>query len=131
MSPEEAMMQIDQLTQGIDQMMEESPVLNMEVEEVQDRDQYWITFIDTHTMQTHQVFSGTLNIHTFNENEFVATLSGQEMVECLGKRASTSAENEEECGSTNFSLIPGMKILKEGPAKLSINAKIERFDDHR
>jgi hypothetical protein len=131
-SQQEASQKLMALQDQITNMVDNSSVLNVEIQEPEVGQNYAINFVDTKELVEENVFSGVLHIIRFNEKEFVARLSnGKQLVECLEKRAASSVDTEKKCKETESSLFPGMYILKESSATMYINAKLKKFQDFR
>jgi len=129
-SPQEAMKQIEALTNPLLEEVDAAYATNIAPEEVEEKTNYSIIFMDTHESSQTHVFEGVLHIITFDKNKLVATLSGKHIVECMDVVRKNSP-SPEACGQVQSSLSPQLKVLREEQVQLSINTAFERFTDNR
>ncbi|MEM6893027.1 MAG: hypothetical protein AAF554_05000 [Bacteroidota bacterium] len=129
-SPQEAMKQIEALTNPLLEEVETAYATNIAPEEVEEKTNYSIIFMDTHeSTQTH-VFEGVLHIITFDKNKLIATLSGKHIVECMDVVRKNSP-SPEACGQVQSSLSPQLQVLREEQVEVNINSTFESFTDNR
>ncbi|MEM6686993.1 MAG: hypothetical protein AAF617_14525 [Bacteroidota bacterium] len=131
-SQQEASQKLMALQNQIENMVDNSSVINQHIEEPEDEQNYAINIVDTKLATEANVYSGTLHIIRFNKNEFVAKLyNGQEIVGCLEKRSASSQSEEKKCKSLKSSLFPGLFVLEESNTTMNINVKLKKFEDFR
>lgn len=129
-SPQEAMKQIEALTSPMLEEVETAYATNIAPEEVEEKTNYSIIFMDTHENTQTQVFEGVLHIITFDKNKLVATFSGKHIVECMDVVRKNSP-SQEACGQVQSTLSPQLQVLREEKVELNINSTFESFDDNR
>lgn len=130
MSPEEGSKAMEAIVAKAEALINSVPEAP-DFEELAERAIYGIVFYDTRELTQAQPIRGQLTITKFTETEFVANFSGQQMVECLTRRAATSPEKEAECGQAQSSILPKYSVLREEPINFTVNVKLKVFADYR
>ncbi|MEM6398350.1 MAG: hypothetical protein AAF741_18505 [Bacteroidota bacterium] len=128
LSVEEATKQLEVIMQEADALIEAIPD-QPDIEDLEEPALYSILFSDTRENVESQAVVGQLHISRFTETEFVATFTGQHVVECYNKRA--VAATGSECSQVESSLMPGSDVLREEDVRISINVKLKEFNDFR
>lgn len=122
---------LQELSDPLLKQVETSYSGNIAFVEPEEKTTYSIDFVNTYEQIESKAFSGILHIKRFNKNEFVASFSGNHMVDCLEKRAATSREEESKCKAKKSYLMKEFYVLREGNVKGNINVKLKKFNDYR
>lgn len=131
LSPEEAVKQIQALTQPLSDQVEESTASNLNFEEMEAGATFSIKLLDTKNLTESTIVSGRLFITRFDENTFEALLNGEHVVECMERLAASSAANEARCSGFESGYVKGLRVMSEGTISININVPIKSFNDGR
>lgn len=101
----------------------ENIVNQVDVKEEKEKSTFGLSFIDTKSQVESRLLAGHIYIKEFNKNRFVAVFSGKFITEC--------ASNKKKCEKKKSTLIPQIKLLKEGDVKGQINVSLKKVHDDR
>ncbi|MTB50085.1 hypothetical protein [Lewinella sp. W8] len=131
LSPDEAVRQIEALTQPLLEQVEASEAANLSIEEYVAPATFAIKLMDTKNLTSSTIFSGRLSVTRFDENAFEASLNGEHVVECMERLTASSAANEARCRGVESDYVPGLKVMSEGTISVRIKVPLKEFNDWR
>jgi hypothetical protein len=130
-SPDEAAKQMEALSAGMLDQIDNSYVSNMEFEETERKYNFDVAFYNTYDLVESRGLTGRVYLRKCNENEVDLDLSGVFLTTCFDGRFLSSEEAKEECTAVESSFYPGRKALREGEIRGSIRFDVRTFLDNR
>jgi hypothetical protein len=130
-SPEEAVAQIQALTQPMLDELDAAAGANTSMEEPEDQPTYSIKLMDTKNLTSSTIVFGRLTITRFDGEYFEASLNGAHVEECMERLAASSPANEARCRGFESSYVKDMRVMSEGTISVRIRVPIKSFIDGR
>ncbi|MFD2588896.1 hypothetical protein ACFSQJ_18365 [Croceitalea marina] len=130
LSPDEAMKQIEALTQPMIDKLDSSAMMNQETSEYKNnKPTYSLLFGDSPSNAQSTPYEGTLHIVEFNSKRLVAYFTGVHYVECTD--VSRANDVSKPCEKVETGLYPEHKVLRIENTSIKINTVFTDFLDNR